>query len=129
MYDYLLGDIVCNIIMDESRSDELENALRLLDERDEKLDALKRRAGNFRPRELQRAAEGLGYIHRSQRTGEPVWEHPKGHTVAIPEHPKDVGKGLAIKIIKTLQGAIALIRSDLQQELDRINNRQSQRRY
>ena len=114
--------------MSGNRLAEIESALSKLESFEDELSALKRRAGNFRPREVQRVASGLGYELRPQRTSEPVWQHADGWTVAIPNHSTDLGKGLAVRIIKTLLGQIANMKQPLEAEAHKLKSEYTERR-
>ena len=112
--------------MGKTRLDEIERALGKLDQAGDELKALKPRAGNFRPRLLQRVASGLGFELRPQRTSEQVWQHADGYTVAIPDHATDVRKGTAIQIIKTLQRHIADMQAKLEKEQRRLTGKKNE---
>jgi hypothetical protein len=68
-------------------------------------EALRGQAGSLRSREIAAFAQKLGR-KRHNRGKEPTyvstlleWRHP----ISIPNHPGDMGKGLAIKILNDLR--------------------------
>ena len=71
------------------------------------LQALKRRAGNVKSREIIAIAEASGWIYRNTRGGHTI--HTKQgarRPLSVPQHAKDLKKGTALKLLRIIEEAL-----------------------
>lgn len=73
------------------------------------LEQARKQAANLKTADLERLALQLGRTKRPGGSGHLVFKSPGhgGRTLTIPNHPsKAIGKGLALKIIRDLEGDV-----------------------